>query len=79
MGAISVTDTSIAAAEKQLQAQTRMTGEQRLLLAFEMSLFTRELAAAGIRDQHPEWPEFEVARELLRRSFPPGKIPPVLR
>lgn len=41
-----------------------MSGEQRLLLAFEMSMFTRELAAAGIRRDHPEWTEAQVAREL---------------
>lgn len=34
-----------------------MSGEQRILLAFEMSLFARELAKEGIRWEHPEWPE----------------------
>ena len=56
-----------------------MTGEQRLLLALEMSLFTRELAAAGIRHDHPDWPDSEISRELLRRAFPPEKVPAALR
>jgi len=52
-----------------------MGGEQRLLLAVEMSLVTRELAKQGIRDQHPEWSEAEVAYEFIRRAFLPGPVP----
>jgi hypothetical protein len=52
-----------------------MTGEQRLLLAFEMSLFARELARAGIRQQHPDSPESRVVRELLRMAFFPKPLP----
>jgi len=28
-----------------------------MLLAFEMSMFTRELTRAGILQEHPEWTE----------------------
>jgi hypothetical protein len=56
-----------------------MTGEQRLLLALEMSLFTRELAKEGIRQEHPEWSDIEVHREFLRRVFLPGPMPASLR
>jgi hypothetical protein len=52
-----------------------MTGEQRLLMALEMSLFARELASEGIRREHPEWPETRVARELLRLAFLPTPLP----
>jgi len=52
-----------------------MSGEQRLLLAFEMSLFARELAKEGIRREHPEWPEARVARELHRLAFFPALLP----
>jgi hypothetical protein len=38
------TDTSPAAQVVQLEILRAMSGEQRLLLAFEMSLFARELA-----------------------------------
>jgi len=56
-----------------------MTGEERLLLAFEMSLFARELARAGIRREHPYWDEARVARELLRFAFLPDPLPERLR
>jgi hypothetical protein len=52
-----------------------MSGEQRLLLAFEMSMFARELNRAGIRHDHPVWTEPQVARELLRLAFLPEPLP----
>lgn len=70
-----LTDTSPAAHAVQLQILRAMSGEQRLLLAFEMSLFARELAREGIRRDHPEWPEARVARELLRLAFFPASLP----
>ena len=69
------TDTSPAAQAVQLEIQRAMSGEQRILLAFEMSLFARELAQAGIRREHPDWPETRVARELLRLAFFPAPLP----
>jgi len=72
---VSITDTSHAAEVVQLQIQRSMSGEQRLLLAFEMSLFARELAKEGIRREHPEWAEARVARELLRLAFFPAPLP----
>jgi len=56
-----------------------MTGEQRLLMALEMSIFAREVQKARIRHEHPEWPDTEVARELLRLAFQPGPVPARLR
>jgi hypothetical protein len=53
-----------------------MTGEQRMIFAFEMSLFARELAHAGIQHEHPDWTEDRVARELIRRAFLPKPLPP---
>jgi hypothetical protein len=52
-----------------------MSGEQRLLLAFEMSLFAQELTREEIRRQHPEWPEERITRELLRLAFFPAPLP----
>jgi len=52
-----------------------MSGEQRLLLAFEMSLFVRELNRERIRSEHPEWSEKQIARELLRSAFFPAPLP----
>jgi hypothetical protein len=69
------TDTSPPAQAVQREIQRAMSGEQRILLAFEMSLFARELAKEGIRREHPEWPEARVARELLRLAFFPAPLP----
>jgi hypothetical protein len=69
------TDTSLTAQAVQLEILRAMSGEQRLLLAFEMSLFARDLAREGIRREHPEWPEAGVARELLRLAFSPAPLP----
>ncbi|MGA3106836.1 MAG: hypothetical protein ABSD53_20320 [Terriglobales bacterium] len=70
-----MSDTSPAARDLQLKIQSAMSGEQRLLLALEMSLFARELAREGIRRDHPEWTEAKVARELLRLAFLPAPLP----
>jgi hypothetical protein len=69
------TDTSPAAQTVHIEILRAMSGEQRLLLAFEMSLFARELAREGIRREHPGWPEARVARELLRLAFFPAPLP----
>lgn len=74
-----MSDTSPAAQALQLKIQSAMSGEQRMLLAFEMSLFARELAKEGIRRDHPEWTEAQVARELMRLAFFPAPLPAGLR
>jgi len=68
-------DTSPAAQAVQIEVQRATSGEQRLLLAFEMSVFARELAKAGIRRQHPEWSDARIAREMLRLAFFPAPLP----
>lgn len=74
-----ISDTSSAAQAVQDEVLRAMTGEQRVLLAFEMSLFARDLARAGIRHEHPDWSEKRVARELLRLAFLPKPLPAGLR
>lgn len=76
---VAITDTSAEAQAIQLKIQSAMSGEQRILLAFEMSEFARELARAGIRHDHPEWTEAQVARELLRLAFFPKPLPAGLK
>jgi hypothetical protein len=76
---VPVTDTSSAAQAVQLEVQRSMSGEQRLLLAFEMSLFARELNRGRIRHEHPEWQEARIARELLRLVFLPAPLPVCLQ
>jgi hypothetical protein len=72
---VPISDTIPEARAVQSQIQRAMTGEQRLLLALEMSLFARELARLGIQQDHPEWDESLVARELLRLAFLPDPLP----
>ena len=74
-----ITDTSPEAQAIQLDIYKKMSGEQRLILALEMSVFVRDLAKVRIRKEHPEWPESEVTREILRMAFFPGPIPDFLR
>ena len=73
-----MSDTTREARAIQEQILRNMTGEQRLLLAWDMSMFARELARAGIRNDHPDWTEGQVARELLRLAFLPDPLPPGL-
>lgn len=73
-----LTDTSPSAQALQLQIQRSLPGEQRLLLALEMSLFARELARERIRQEHPEWTDKQVKRELIRLAFFPAQVPPRL-
>jgi transcriptional regulator of nitric oxide reductase len=77
--AVPITDTSSSALAIQLQVQRSMSGEQRLLLAFEMSMFARELARERIRRENPGWTETQVARELIRLAFLPAAMPEWLR
>ena len=72
-------DTTAAARAVQEAVQQSLTGEQRLMLAFEMSLFARDLAAECIRQEHPGWSESQVKRELLRLAFLPHPVPTQLQ
>jgi len=72
---VPISDTTPEARAMQEQILRKMTGEQRLLLAWDMSLFARDLARAGIRNAHPEWTDAQVARELLRLAFLPAPLP----
>jgi hypothetical protein len=68
-------DTSSAARVVQVKIEQATSGEERLLMAFEMSLFARDLAAAGIRHDHPEWSDAQIKRELIRLAFLPDPLP----
>jgi len=43
-----------------------MTGQKRLKVAERMFWEARELKAAGVRHQHPDWSEAEVMAEVNR-------------
>jgi hypothetical protein len=70
-----LTDTTPAARAVQLAIYRSTSGEQRLLMAYEMSMFGRELNRARLRKEHPEWSEAGIARELLRLAFLPDPLP----
>jgi hypothetical protein len=72
-------DSSPEAEAIQLRALRKFSGEQRIAMALEMSLFARQLAGVRIRQEHPEWTETEVARQLLRLAFLPQRLPTGLR
>jgi hypothetical protein len=76
---VPISDTSLEAQAVQDAILRAMTGEQRVILAFEMSMFARGLARAGIQHEHPDWSEERVKRELLRLAFLPEPLPPGLR
>jgi hypothetical protein len=72
---MTMTDTSPEARAKQDEILRAMSGEQRMTLAYEMSMFARDLAREGIRRDHRDWTEAQVARELLRLAFLPAPLP----
>ena len=72
---MAISDTSPEARAKQFEIVSAMTGEQRMTLAYEMSMFARELAKEGIRQLHPDWTDAQIARELLRLAFLPAPLP----
>jgi len=74
-----ISDTSPKAREIQLQIHRGMSGEQRILVALDMSLFARDLARERIRSEHPDWDERLVERELLRIAFLPLPLPAGLK
>jgi hypothetical protein len=59
----------------QGQLHDAMSGEERVLLAFEMSHYTHELAKQYLRDQHPDWSEERVIREFLLSLLPESALP----
>jgi len=73
--AVPITDTAPSAQAIQLQVQRAMSGEQRRLMAFEMSMFAWELARERTRRKQPEWPETQAARDLMRLEFLPKPMP----
>ena len=71
-------DTTPEAAAIQDDIIHRMSDEERLHLALDMSMFARELAASRIREENPEWTDREVILELLRHAFNFENLPPPL-
>ena len=51
---------------KQIEVLRSMPGERRLRLAERLYWSARKLKAAGVRAQHPDWPEDRVNAEVRR-------------
>ena len=56
----------------------RLTVARRLELAFEISEMARALARARLREEHADWDDADLDRELLRLAFAPDDLPPGL-
>ena len=69
MAPVAQLDTTEAARRVQRGILNRMSPEQRVRLAAEMSDDVREVAMAGIRILHPGWSEKRVRRALLVRIY----------
>ena len=59
-------DTTPDAHDLQVETWRRMTGSERVTLAFEMSEDMRRIAADGIRDRHTDYSDEEVRWALFR-------------
>jgi hypothetical protein len=74
-----INDTTCEARDVQFRILRAMSGEQRMMIALEMSLFVRESARSRMQVQHPEWDEARIERELLKIAFFPHALPAGLR
>lgn len=76
---MAISDTTPEARAIQEQILRKMTGEQRLRIALEMSDLARALSRARIQREHPDWTEPKIIRELVRLAFLPASLPAGLR
>ena len=60
-GQIEVVDEAVAAVLRQ------KTPAEKLAMVAAANCTARTLVAAGVRLRHPDWPEPEVEREVVRR------------
>ena len=64
-------DTSADGRRMQLSAFRRMTGPERVAMAFEMADAARAITEFGIRHRHPDWSDGQVAAALVARILGP--------
>lgn len=62
-------DTLPEAYEVQIEAYRRMGGKGRTAVMFRLSGMARQIAAAGIRERHPDYDEEQVRMALFRLLF----------
>jgi hypothetical protein len=51
---------------EQIMALRAMTGARRLRLAERLYWSARKMKAAGLRNQHPDWPDQQLNDEVRR-------------
>jgi hypothetical protein len=49
---------------EQIKSLRDLSGEQRLRLAERLYWSARKMKAAGLRAQHPDWPEERISAEV---------------
>jgi hypothetical protein len=54
------------ASPEHLKALRALSGEERLRLAEQLYWSARKMKAAGVRAQHPDWPEERISDEVRR-------------
>ena len=64
-----VHDTTTAARQMQVELWRRMTPEQKLRLASEMTLAIQRLAFAELRQRYPDLPDDELWLQLASRRL----------
>jgi hypothetical protein len=72
-------DTNPEIEARQVEIWRNMSAEQRLRLGFEISEMIKSLTKSRIRQEHPDWSEQQVAREVIRCAFLPKDPPAWLR
>jgi len=68
-------DTTPEIEAMQVRLLRSMSVERHLEIALEISLLSRELMKAGVRNQHPDWSDREIEREVHRLAFFPEPLP----
>jgi hypothetical protein len=51
---------------KQLEILRGLSGQEKLRIAESLFWSARKIKAAGVRAQHPDWPEKQVEAEVTR-------------
>ena len=59
-------DTEAEAHARQIEAYRRMSGSERVAVAFRLNEWARRTTQAGIRSRHPDYTEEQVRRALRR-------------
>ena len=69
IGPVKLLDTTDDARRAQFDALRRLTPQERVRLAVDLSEELRGVVAAGVRDRHPEWGGDRVRRAVLTRLY----------